>query len=261
MRLLRIPNDIKDTIRKKFEEELDNLDTSKVFKFEYDINKNLSPEKKSKVILSQNAYIKIKTLVNKASGEIGWNGVVEVVGDREYKITDILVYPQIVTAATVTCDELETGKWLSTLPDEIFNNLRFQAHSHVNMATSPSATDRTMFEKYYSVIDSDDDNPFYIFMIFNKKEEFYVEIVDVKSGLIYHKNDIEVVIEGVDEFWEESSKNVETYTPTPTKNPFHMVKEDETNEFETCKEDCKNCKKKKQCLAYYIDKMEELGVY
>lgn len=261
MRLLRPSNKVKDDIRKKFEEELSKLDTSKEFKFTYDVNENLKTDTKSKVIISANAYVKIKTLVNNCSGEVGWNGTVEKIADKTYLIKDILVYPQIVSSATVTCDELETGIWLSKLPDDIFNNLRFQAHSHVNMATSPSGTDRTMFEKYFSTIDADDDNPFYIFMIFNKKDEYYVEIVDVKEGLVYHKNDIQVSIEGMKDFWDKAKENIETIsTPTPKNNEVTDTNPTQSSLFDHCRDDCSKCTKKTQCMEHYLSKLEKEGL-
>ena len=189
------------------------------------------------------------TLIKKADGEIGWNGTV-IRNGNVFTITDIYVYPQKVGATTVTCDEKETGEWLNTLPDEVFNNLRFQAHSHVNMGVSPSGTDNVMFNKYLETLDDDD---FYIFMILNKKGDYYIEMYDKTQNMIFYKKDIEICIEGVEEFWEEASKQIKKEVPPAPANPYNYNynKQEKQLSFKDCNKDCSTCKNFKQCTTEY----------
>lgn len=249
MKILKRSKEEKQKILKKFEEYLNGLKDDDKISFEYNSTSDIKP----KIIITSDAYIKIKTLVSKCTGEVGWNGTVERDGNT-FKITDILVYPQTVTGATVTCDEIETGTWLMKHPTEVFNKIRFQAHSHVNMATSPSSVDRTMYTSYSATIKDDD---FYIFMIFNKKDEYYIELIDKKTNAVYYKNDVEVCIgENIDEWYAEVSKNIKTHTPyiTPITSSNNKQTTENKEEFDNCKNDCSACTKFEECMEYYMDK-------
>ena len=72
-----------------------------------------------------------------------------------YLISDILVYPQEVTGSTVTTDQNEYEMWLMKQEDDVFNNIRMQGHSHVNMSTSPSSVDLNLYDGILSQLDSD----------------------------------------------------------------------------------------------------------
>lgn len=256
MKRIKITKEFKKELLKDFTKYLDTLEAGK--KIEYTYKEDNFQTEKPKVILSQKAYIKIKTLVSKATGEVGWNGSVTRNGN-EFIVEDIFVYPQTVTPATVTCDEIETATWLMSLPTEIFNKLRFQAHSHVNMGISPSGVDTTMYSKYLQNLGEDD---FYIFMIFNKKDEYYIEINDNKTNTIYYKNDIIVEIEGTTDYWESVKDNIKepkTVTPSESKVVNYPTK----TEIGKCdKNTCKDCEKFTECATeWYKKKMEEMKKY
>lgn len=127
------------------------------------------------------AYTKMMMLVEVNNKEVGWHGTVER-QDNNFVITDILVYPQVVTSTTVEPPQEEYNQWQANLPDDIHNELRFHGHSHVNMGTSASSVDTKFQQDIVKMINNTD---FYIFMIINKKGEFNIYLYDGVLNLIY----------------------------------------------------------------------------
>lgn len=148
----------------------------------------------AKVFFTPSAWVKMLLLLGNFDKEVAWHGVATRFGDEEndeYMISDILVYPQEVTGATVNTDQEEYQMWLMQQPDEVFNNIRMQGHSHVNMGTSPSSVD---IEHQNRILEQLDDDMFYIFMIYNKRLEFFVKIFDLKKNTVFEKDEITVTI-------------------------------------------------------------------
>ena len=136
------------------------------------------------------ADAKIKALVKESSKEIAWHGIVEhTEGTNVYTITDILVFPQTVTAATAVSRDEAYGPWIMELSDNVFNKLRFHGHSHVNMGVTPSGVDTNYQE---TLIDSVQD--FYIFAIYNKAASYNIWLYDKTNNMLYEKADIDYVI-------------------------------------------------------------------
>ena len=74
-----------------------------------------SGDRKAKVFFTPSAWAKMVILINEFDKEVAWHGVAHRLGEAEgeaaptgseceYIITDILVYPQEVSAATVEMD-------------------------------------------------------------------------------------------------------------------------------------------------------------
>ena len=147
--------------------------------------KPISSDAKAHITLTEQAWEKIKQLVDQCDKEVGWHGTVERTSKNEFTITDILVFPQTVTAATVTSDETKYTMWLMSQPDEVFNKLRFHGHSHVNMGVNPSGVDTKYQDDILKNL-----NDFYIFGIFNKREDNYLIIYDVTNNIVYEDKDI-----------------------------------------------------------------------
>lgn len=145
---------------------------------------------KPTVQFTPEAYLKMYTLVQNTSDEIGWHGIVTK-HNSLYIITDILVYPQITTASTVTGDDDKYPEWLVKLPDEIFNKIRFQGHSHVHMATNPSGVDSNFYDAILQSLETGD---YYIFCIMNKKNDLNIWLYDFNQNIIFEKEDITVQI-------------------------------------------------------------------
>lgn len=141
------------------------------------------------------AYLKMITLLNAFDTEVAWHGVVERQAEFEndFVISDILVYPQEVSGATVNTDQEGYQQWLMSVDDEVANHLHMQGHSHVWMKTSPSGTDLNHQEEIIKQLDGD---MFYIFMIWNKRLERTIKVYDFKYNTLYEDEDCDVGVLG-----------------------------------------------------------------
>ena len=173
-------------------------------------------DRKASLFFTDIAWTKMKSLVMDSDKEIAWHGVAKRGDDPskdEYIISDILVYPQEVTGATVNTDQAEYQDWLYSQPDEVFNNIRMQGHSHVNMSTSPSGVDTSLYERILEQLDAD---MFYIFIIWNKRDEKTIKIYDIAKNILFETSDIELVIlddgYSIHKFIEEAHALVKTKT-------------------------------------------------
>ena len=172
--------------------------------------------KKACVMFSPAAFAKMAALVQAFDTEVAWHGVVlrDEKEPNRFHITDIMVYPQIVTGGTANTEQLPYQNWLYAHSDEVFNNMRMQGHSHVNYSVTPSAVDITHQEKILSQIG---DDMFYIFMIWNKKFEKTIRIFDMANNTLYETDDVEICIgeENLDlnTFVAEAKKLVEVRNP------------------------------------------------
>ena len=147
--------------------------------------------RRATLCFTEKAWLKMKLLVYKWDKEIAWHGIAKRNGKDKYIISDILVYPQEVTGATVTTNQREYEAWLMNFEDDIFNNIRMQGHSHVDMGVTPSGVDRTLYGK---ILDQLDDDMFYIFLIWNKSDEKTIEIYDFLENVMFETADIDIKI-------------------------------------------------------------------
>lgn len=153
--------------------------------------------RKATVFFTEMAWQKMQALIREFDKEVAWHGVAKRGEDPEkdeYIISDILVYPQEVTGATVTTDQVKYQMWLyDDANDAVFNDIRMQGHSHVNMSTTPSSVDTSLYER---ILDQMDDNTFYIFLIYNKRGEFTYKIYDMAKNVLFETSDVMVQILG-----------------------------------------------------------------
>lgn len=175
--------------------------------------------KKPHVVFTSPAWLKMKQLVMEATTEIGWQGVV-IRQDNFFLIKDILVYPQTVTGATVTTDEIDYSKWLMGLDDHTFAGLRMQGHSHVNMHTSPSGVDENFYNNILQTLQKDE---YYIFMILNKRDDIFIQIYDYAQNIIFEKADIVLSVkckDGTISSWakKQIAEHVKTHSYLSTLN-------------------------------------------
>lgn len=174
---------------------------------------------KATVRFTPMAWEKMTLLLKEFDKEVAWHGVCERVDGEEntYLISDIMVYPQVVSAATVQMDETEYAKWLQDNgDDERFYQIHFQGHSHVNMATSPSGVD---LEHQASIVNQLKKNGFYLFAIYNKRHDCNWFIYDMQKNIFFENKDVSVVIgdgESLDDFVKEAKSMVKNNTPTYT---------------------------------------------
>lgn len=178
-------------------------------------------DRKATIHYTKEAWEKQLRILKEFDKEVAWHGVAYRGEDEsldDYYITDIMVYPQTVTATTVEMDTEEYAKWLmENYDDERFDNIHMQAHSHVNMATSPSTVDLAHQEEILNMLD---DENFYIFMIWNKSLNKTLKIYDIKKNVLFESTDINIRVDGyeeIDDFIKQAKEMVKnkTYTTYP----------------------------------------------
>ncbi len=169
---------------------------------------------KATLYYTEEAWMKSKLLIAMNDKEIAWHSLAKRGEDptkHEYIIYDVLVYPQEVTGTTVTTDQVRYQTWLYEQPDEVFNNIRAQCHSHVNMGVSPSGVDTSLYERILNQLSDED---FYIFTIGNKKGDLTVIIYDMGKNILFETKDVSIdVIEdgsGIFAFFKTVSDAVVT---------------------------------------------------
>lgn len=174
-------------------------------------------QRRAELQFTELAWYKMQSLIRECDKEVGWHGVARRAdedGKDIYRIEDILVYPQEVTGVTVTPDQQQYQMWLMRHPDEVFNNIRMQGHSHVNMSTSPSGVDTTFYEQILRQLD---DTMFYIFLIWNKRNERYVKIYDMAKNVLFETADVTVTVlpaeNGIEEFLSAAKKMITERKP------------------------------------------------
>lgn len=167
-----------------------------------------------KIMIMPAAFIKMMSLVQHSSQEIAWHGIVEKT-ERELVITDIMMYPQTATAATVDADEDTYSNWI-VQNHKIINKIRMQGHSHVNMSCFASGTDSDSFKKLLTQV-----KDFYIFLIVNKRWEMKAYYADVESGLLYEDVPISLATRtplNLEEWRTEQMKMLKTKSYTYPQN-------------------------------------------
>ena len=196
MKKINIDDNFKQEIIAKFTDYINKtkLADNKInFTMNIDNTVDSTKIQKPTVYISSLAYLKMMLYIRDTDIEIAWHGTVER-NQKEnwYFIKDVFLYPQIIRATTVDTDQEKYQDWLQNIEDdEVFNNIRFQGHSHVHMSTSPSSTDLNMYNNFLQVLPKND---FYIFMIMNKHGEITCFIYDLAKNLIYDTADINIKI-------------------------------------------------------------------
>ena len=208
-KMITLPQEILNQYTQEFYE---TLRTGKFSDGKINFTKTLGTvDRKATVLFTEMAWQKMQTLIREFDKEVAWHGVAERCEEKDtYLISDILVYPQEVTGSTVTTDQNEYEMWLMKQEDDVFNNIRMQGHSHVNMSTSPSSVDLNLYDGILSQLDSD---MFYIFMIYNKRGEKTVKLYDLRENILFETADVTVAVKEVGDltgFLEEAKELVVT---------------------------------------------------
>lgn len=252
-------------IRKDFEEALKNL---KLSDGKINFTKTFGTiQRKAKLYFTEHAYIKMLSLVKEFDKEVAWHGIAKRSETEEdaYIISDILVYPQVVTGATVNTDQEEYQMWLMKHDDEIFNNIRMQGHSHVNMSTTPSSVDTALYDQ---ILDQLDDDMFYIFLIWNKKNDKTIKIYDMAKNVLFETSDITVSIlsenESIEEFLSDAKKLVQdkpTYVTVNTTSYNNPVVNNKTTSSIYSTHSERKVKKNSSGTSNYYDDYDDDSWY
>ena len=224
MKHIKIDDEVKEDLIERFKKYLNStkLTTSSInytAAIDNIVDKTQYP--KARLYISAIAYLKMMLYVRDTSTEIAWHGTVKRHGKNAFQITDVMLYPQTVTGATVNTDQDKYNEWIQDLDDDTHNSMRFQGHSHVNMATSPSGTDMAFYNDILQVLPNND---YYIFMIMNKQGSMTFLIYDLAENIIYENEDIDYSIindtqsrsleEGFTEILDEIKEQKEDYCKT-----------------------------------------------
>lgn len=192
---IKMTDEIRQELLKDFAEKLVNarLDDGKISvsqEFVY------TGEVESIVVrFTQKAWVKMLTLIHGFDSEVAWHGVVERTDDTTFVITDILVYPQVVTGVTANTNQEAYDAWKMALDDDTYNHLHMQGHSHVKMSTTPSPVDLQYWSK---IVTQMNDDQFYIFMIWNKDLECTIKVYDFPSNTMYETKDVIIMLDDSD---------------------------------------------------------------
>jgi hypothetical protein len=209
------------------------LDTLKMSDGRLNYKQNFSYDNcTATVLLSPEAYRKIVALVTEFSDEVAWHGTVSRSSSliNEFIIEDIFVYPQEVTGSTVNTDQEAYTDWLYGLDDEVFNKIRMQGHSHVNMGVSPSGVDDNHRKQILEQLESE---MFYVFMVWNKSLNIHTLIYDMANNILYENKDVEVKLmvgDGVDDFILDAREKVQKRSAAKPKTPPKKSKKQEQEE-------------------------------
>lgn len=253
-KIIKMTSQNLDEIRRDFEEALKGV---KLSDGKINFTKTFSNiQRKANLYFTELAYLKMLTLVREFDKEVAWHGIAHRCEDEEdaYIISDILVYPQEVTGATVNTDQEKYQMWLMNHEDDVFNNIRMQGHSHVNMGTTPSSVDTSLYDR---ILEQLDDDMFYIFLIWNKRNEKTIKIYDLAKNVLFETADVTVSVReddiGMERFLKEAKEMVQDKKYAPAKptaygNPYgyggyygtYGQKKDEPSKSSNKKEDKKS---------------------
>lgn len=220
-KIIKLTDECIDEIKKDFEEA---LNSAKFSDGKINFTRSFGSIKRNAVVyFTELAWIQMQTLIKEFDKEVAWHGIARRGDDEskdEYYIDEILVYPQQVTGATVNTDQEEYQMWLMNHDDEVFNKIRMQGHSHVNMQVTPSGVDTSMYDR---ILEQLDDTMFYIFMIWNKRGEKTIKIYDLAKNVMFDTNDCEIKILddiGINIFLSDAKEMVKdkVYTPVNKRN-------------------------------------------
>lgn len=214
-KVIKFTQEMIEQLRNEFEAA---IASAKMVNGEFNFRRVLgSTNAKATLRFTETAYLKMIGLVNAFDKEVAWHCTCErAENENEYLITDVLVYPQTVTGVTVEMDTEEYAKWIENgilNNDQRFFELHAQGHSHVNMGTTPSGTD---LQHQRAILEDVRNNGFYIFMIWNKRNEHTCWIYDLGKNIVFENKDITVIIGDDEHDYDKFIKDAKNIVKTKT---------------------------------------------
>lgn len=197
-KIIKLTPELIEAMKMDFAEQLGK---ARLFGSSFNYSKSFSNQESGKesgkatLRFTSMAWDKMHALVAKFDKEVAWHCTAERLENNVYQLSDVLVYPQKVTSATVEMDEIGYAKWIQSgieAGDERFDHLYCQGHSHVNMGCSPSSTD---LDHQRKILEMMRDTGFYVFLIWNKKGEYNAWIYDLGNNICFEKADIQIEVE------------------------------------------------------------------
>lgn len=185
--------------------------------------------KKPTVYITTDVMARMEALVKESPVEISWHGLVKRNKEENcYLIYDILLFPQINSAAATQTDQDEYAKWfMEILNDEDetkFNDMRMHGHSHVNMSVYSSAIDDGYQTELLTNIQ---DGDYYIFMVLNKKRDICCLVYDYEQQILFETADVTIKLVSKDKLsiteWAKNQINKFCTTPKPATPSYPRV--------------------------------------
>ena len=140
-----------------------------------------------------------------------------------------------------------------------------QGHSHVNMSTTPSSVDTALYDQ---ILDQLDDDMFYIFLIWNKKNDKTIKIYDMAKNVLFETSDITVSIlsenESIEEFLSDAKKLVQdkpTYVTVNTTSYNNPVVNNKTTSSIYSTHSERKVKKNSSGTSNYYDDYDDDSWY
>jgi hypothetical protein len=139
---------------------------------------------KPRILVSREAYNRMRQYVDIADKEVGWLGTVSRLPEGDFLIEEVFLFKQEVQATTceISADGLAefATEILSLRKDgmEVVNRLQFWGHSHVKMGTNPSPQDDDQMEVF-----QESGLPWFIRGILNKNGRMEFTIYLFESGV------------------------------------------------------------------------------
>ncbi len=143
----------------------------------------VSNEDKYKLYALKNAYDKMRAYVDLCDYEIGWHGLIKKLDNNKgYMLTDVYLLKQEVNSGTCEIDEDAELEYFNGMTkeqqDEFMVINRLWGHSHNTMAAFASGQDDSQGREHAKDVDD-----FYIRLITNKKNEYYITIYDKEHNI------------------------------------------------------------------------------
>lgn len=168
----------------------------------------IETKEKVTILYTPETYLKMKALVEGYATEVGWYGLVEKKSDTLYRVYDVKLCKQYVSGGKVDTEDDDVLEFFDSLTDEELDHMHFQAHSHVNFTTEASGTD---LDNQSDVLRNMGKKGFYIFQIWNKKDDINTYLYDLDKNIFYDRKDVVIEIEAGDDTmtsWVESTKKL-----------------------------------------------------
>lgn len=167
------------------------IDSLSIEDLKADLKKFPENIKQPKIYITASAYVKMLEYVRQSPVEISWHGLVHRDIEKNiYVVYDAIIFPQINSATTTTADEEGFAKWQMDLITDMnfpIEDLRMHGHSHVNMNVFSSGVDDQYQEDLLHKVE---DGDYYLFMIFNKKQDICVLLYDYVQNILFETADV-----------------------------------------------------------------------
>lgn len=194
----------------------------------------------TELVWSPKAYLKVQFLINLVGGyEITGYGRV-----KNGKVIDVSIPKQTLTSTTANVNEMAMVEFMSKIPKEQLSEWILDWHSHVEMSTSPSGTDKENYNEQFEARGCKQ----FIATIVNKKESCWCKCVvgggrfeDVEVSVIkdFDKVDTkELYNECVELVKDNCNKEVTVVVQTKL---FETPKQKDKSESKTKDRECKIC--------------------